>query len=67
MIILVVAGIGLLVLVAIVVGVVDAAHAPAWREIAAERRAHWEAKQRQPHGFDPYADTRRDDESWDDD
>jgi hypothetical protein len=67
MITLVVAGIGLLVLVAIVVGVVDAAHAPAWREIAAERRAHWEAKHRQPHGFDPYPDPRHDDESWDDD
>jgi hypothetical protein len=66
MITLVVAGIGLLVLVAIVVGVVDAAHAPAWREIAAERRAQWEAKQRQPHGFDPYAHPGRD-ESWGDD
>jgi hypothetical protein len=42
---LIVAGIGLLVLVAIVVGVVDATQAPKWREIAAERRARWEAKQ----------------------
>ena len=72
MITLIAAGIGLLVLVAIVVGIVDAAQAPTWREIAAERRARWEAKQPQLHGFDPYAgphpyDDAHDDESWDDD
>ncbi|HEX2289915.1 MAG TPA: hypothetical protein VHH53_06920, partial [Pseudonocardiaceae bacterium] len=55
MIILIVAGIGLLVLVAIVVGFVEATQAPTWRQIAAERRARWEAKQPQLHGFDPYA------------
>jgi hypothetical protein len=68
MITLIVAGIGLLVLVAIVVGVMDAAQAPGWREIAAERRARWEAKaaaaaRRRPVRRSP-AD---DDESWDDD
>ncbi len=68
MITLIAAGIGLLVLVAIVVGIVDAAQAPTWRQIAAERRAQWEAKQPQLHGFDPYAGPHPyDDESWDDD
>lgn len=72
MIALIAAGIGLLILVAIVVGIVEAAQAPTWRQIAAERRAQWEAKQPQLHGLDPYAgpqsyDDVYDDESWDDD
>jgi hypothetical protein len=72
MITLIVAGIGLLVLVAIVVGIWDATQAPTWRQIAAERRARWEAKQPQLHGPDLYAgphpyDDAYDDESWDDD
>lgn len=68
MIILIAAGIGLLILVAITVGIVEAAQAPTWRQIAAERRARWEAKQPQPHGLDPYAGSASyDDESWDDD
>jgi hypothetical protein len=72
MITLITAGIGLLVLVAIVVGIVEAAQAPTWRQIAAERRARWEAKQPQLHGVDPYAGPLYDDsddydESWDDD
>jgi hypothetical protein len=70
MITLIAAGIGLLVLVAIVVGIVEAAQAPTWRQIAAERRARWEAKQPQPHGLDPYAGSQShdvDDDSWDDD
>jgi hypothetical protein len=72
MITLIVAGIGLLVLVAIVVGIWDATQAPTWRQVAAERRARWEAKQPQLHGPDqnagPYPyDDAYDDESWDDD
>jgi hypothetical protein len=74
MITLIAAGIGLLILVAIVVGIVDATQAPEWRRIAAERRARWEAKQPQLHGLDPYAGSQFhddiddiDDESWDDD
>jgi hypothetical protein len=71
MITLIIAGIGLLILVAIVVGIVDAAQAPTWREIAAERRAQWEAKQPQLHGADLHAGTHSYDdtydESWDDD
>jgi hypothetical protein len=73
MITLITAGIGLLVLVAVVVGIVEAAQAPTWRQIAAERRAQWEAKQPQLHGHDQYAaplsidDLDDDDESWDDD
>jgi hypothetical protein len=67
MITLIAAGIGLLVLVAITVGIVEAAQAPTWRQIAAERRARWEAKQPQLHGFDQYADSPSHDDSWDDD
>ena len=72
MITLIVAGFGLLILVAIVVGIVEATQAPTWRQIAAERRAQWEAKQPQLHGLDPYAgpqsyDDLDEDESWDDD
>jgi hypothetical protein len=73
MITLIVAGFGLLILVAIVVGIVEATQAPTWRQIAAERRAQWEAKQPQLHGPDPHAghyfydDDPYDDESWDDD
>jgi len=68
MITLIVTGIGLLALVAIVVGVVEAAQAPTWRQIAAERRERWEAKQPQLHGFDQYAGSpSHDDDSWDDD
>jgi hypothetical protein len=68
MITLIFGGIGLLVLVAIVVGVLDARQAPEWREIAAERRARWEAKadaaaRRRPARRPP-ADG---DESWDED
>jgi hypothetical protein len=71
MITLIAAGVGLLVLVAIVVGIVEAAQAPTWRQIAAERRAQWEAKQLQLHGLDPHAGPQSYDdsydESWDDD
>jgi hypothetical protein len=71
MITLIAAGIGLLVLVAIVVGIVEAAQAPTWRQIAADRRAQWEAKQPQLHGIDPHAGIQPYDdvydESWDDD
>ncbi|HLU56255.1 MAG TPA: hypothetical protein VKZ81_12415 [Pseudonocardia sp.] len=67
MITLIVAGLGLLVLVAIVVGIVEAAQAPAWRRIAKERRARWEARQPQLHGHAAYGPYAYDDESWDDD
>jgi hypothetical protein len=67
MITLVVTGIGLLVLVAVVVGISDARQAPTWRQIAAERRAKWEAKHLQPHGLNPYTGPNPHDEAWDDD
>ena len=68
MITLIGAGIGLLVVVAIVVGIVDARRAATWRQIAAERRERWEARQPQLHGADPYAVHHpHDDDSWDDD
>jgi hypothetical protein len=43
-------GLVALVLVAIVVGIVDAHQAATWRQIAAERRENWEARHLQPHG-----------------
>jgi Flp pilus assembly protein TadB len=62
MITLIAAGIGFIVVVAIVVGIVDATQAPAWRRVAAQRRREWESQQPEFHGIDA-ADV----ESWDDD
>lgn len=42
MMVLLAAGVAALVAIAIVVTVVDLARAPAWREIAAQRRRAWE-------------------------
>lgn len=58
MIAVIAAGIGLIAIVAIIVGIVDAAQAGAWRRVAAERRELWEAKhgrhspQPEFHGID---------------
>ncbi|MFC4944658.1 hypothetical protein [Pseudonocardia sp. GCM10023141] len=53
MIALVIAGIGFIAVVAVVVGIVDAARASAWRRIAAERRrTNWEARRPEYHGID---------------
>ena len=49
---LIIGGLGFLLLAAIVVGIVDALQAPRRRQIAAERRAQWEARRLQPHGRD---------------
>lgn len=61
MIEIIVAGVGFLVVVAVVVGIVDAARASAWRRIAAERRHSWEARQPEFHGVDSA------EPDWDDD
>ncbi len=58
MIALIVGGLGLLTLIAVVVGVVDSARASAWRRIAAERRELWEARTPEFHGRT---------EAWDED
>ncbi|HZG88891.1 MAG TPA: hypothetical protein VEZ42_01630 [Pseudonocardia sp.] len=65
MISLIVAGIVLIGLVAVVVGVVDARQAAGWRRIAAERREQWEARVLELHGVDERLDAEPD--SWDDD
>lgn len=52
MITIVIAGVGFIVVVAIVVGIVDAARAAAWRRVAAERREVWEARRPVDHGID---------------
>ncbi len=44
MITVVLVGIALLVLIAVLVGVADAVHAPTRRQLAAERRQRWEAR-----------------------
>jgi len=49
---LIIAGLGFLLLAAVVVGIVDALHASSWRQIAAERREQWESQRLQPHGRD---------------
>jgi hypothetical protein len=59
-------GIGLLIVVAIVVGIVDATQASTWREVAAERRRRWEARQVEFHGGVDHGDSY-DGDSWDDD
>ena len=67
MITVIAAGAGFLVIVAIVVGIMDAKRAAKWRQIAAERRERWEARQPQPHGVGPYSADLDESESWDDD
>jgi hypothetical protein len=57
----IVGGVALIVVIAIVVGIVDAAQAPSWREVAAERRRNWEARRPEYHGVDDH------DPEWDDD
>jgi hypothetical protein len=49
-IMMIVGGLGFLLLAAVVVGIVDALQAAGWREVAAERREHWEALHPQPLG-----------------
>lgn len=64
MIALILGGLGLLVVIAVVVGVVDSARASAWRRIAAARRAQWEARRPEFHGTAPEAWAH---EAWDED
>jgi hypothetical protein len=56
---LILVGLAALALLAVVVGVADAAGRVTARERAAERRARWEARRPQFHGVD--------DDAWDDD
>lgn len=43
-------GVGAVVAIAVILGVVDAARARAWREVAAQRRERWEARHPEYHG-----------------
>lgn len=43
-----------IVVVAVVIGIIDATQTPARRELAARRRQKWEARQFELHGIDPY-------------
>lgn len=58
-ILLIVVGIVMIALIAVVVGIVDAAQSAAWREIAAQRRENWQARQPEFHGVEP--------DAWDED
>jgi hypothetical protein len=62
MIAVIVAGVGVMIAIAIAVGIIDNVHARSWREVAAERRRNWEARQLEYHGVDDH-----DAESWDED
>lgn len=73
---LIIGGLVLLALVAVVVGVVDAAQASAWRRIAADRRERWESRRPELHGRfepsggpDPYGGPDPDEspDAWDED
>lgn len=50
MITVIVGGLAFIVMVALVVGIVDAIQAPTWRQIAAERRELWENRQLEMQG-----------------
>ena len=54
-----------LLAIAFVVGVIDAAHAQTWRQVAAERREKWEERVRELHGGIEAPEVDRSD--WDDD
>lgn len=44
---------GMLVVIAVVIGILDAVQAAAWRAIAAQRRELWEAHQAAAHRTGP--------------
>ncbi len=62
MITMLVLSIGFLVVLAILVGIVDATHASRWRGVAEERREKWEARQPEYHGIDTNDYTVEDDD-----
>jgi hypothetical protein len=43
--IVVLVGLGVLAVIGVVVGIIDAAQSRAWRRVAAERRRNWEVRQ----------------------
>ncbi|MCE3550498.1 hypothetical protein LWC33_03410 [Pseudonocardia sp. RS11V-5] len=57
-IVVVLIGLGGLVVIGAVVGVLDAAQARAWRQVAAERRRNWEVRQAgtSRSGYDSWGD-----------
>ncbi|MFP5068977.1 hypothetical protein ACLFMI_04840 [Pseudonocardia nantongensis] len=50
LVMLALAGLVVMILTAVVIGVTDSAQRGAWRRIADERRRSWERRQRQLHG-----------------
>lgn len=50
LVVLALAGLAVLALTAIVIGLTESRQSGAWRRIAAERRRTWERRQRQLHG-----------------
>ena len=55
---IVLVGLGVLAVIGVVVGILDAAQARAWRRVAAERRRNWEGRQAAMgrSGQDPWGD-----------
>jgi hypothetical protein len=60
---LVLAGLAVVVLTAIVIGVTESRQSGAWRRIAAERRRAWERRQRQLHGSPHHVDAWGDEDT----
>ncbi|WP_214367344.1 hypothetical protein [Pseudonocardia sp. H11422] len=61
MIAVIAVGFVLLIVIAVVVGILDAARTNAWRRVAAERRRTWELRQQLQHH------QIADQDAWDDD
>ncbi|MEJ8278921.1 hypothetical protein [Pseudonocardia spirodelae] len=59
----VLAGLAVLVVTAIVIGVTDHRRTDSWRRIAEHRRREWERKQRQLHGRSHRVDAWGDEDS----
>lgn len=57
-----IAGLAVLVVSAVVIGVVESAQASAWRRIAAQRRKTWERRQ-QLHGRPRYVESWADEDT----
>lgn len=63
LLVLALAGVAVLVLTALVLGVTDSRQRSAWRRIAAERRRAWERRQHQLHGGPHHVDAWGDEDS----
>lgn len=63
LVVLALAGLAVVVLTAVVIGVTESRQSGAWRRIAAERRRSWERRQRQLHGSTHHVDAWGDEDT----